>query len=281
MGMADSEAYNAKHGDVVLRFRIAGQTSINLRCEPMPGVEADVKLRFFDNMRQVRMVSVKSPWFVKVDKVVGTFHIENSVGGWAYVTTVGLHGPRELDRMLFERVRHLSNIAQGDVVRVRISLRMEARFTPEALSLLQELGGPDESGAVGSSDGDAVSDAVSDVASDAVSDVASDVASSQTEPIATDLSALLKELHLCSPQLSKDLIPDVLVQLRQIEEAVLRRRTEVTDLDDLTCGICMERPREWALACGHALCGICKERVQNKCPSCRAQNTTPALRLYL
>ena len=44
------------------------------------------------------------------------------------------------------------------------------------------------------------------------------------------------------------------------------------------CAVCMERPRDCALQCGHRLCMPCSSKVQ-RCPVCR-QPIQHRIRLY-
>lgn len=55
----------------------------------------------------------------------------------------------------------------------------------------------------------------------------------------------------------------------QVEEAVREQQQ---------CPICMERPMDTAVDCGHRLCGACAQRITS-CHACRAAVTT-RLRVY-
>lgn len=231
--------------------------------------------------RSIDVVGCVTPGLVKTLKVVAKAEIYNSMESWSYPTTLTYHCKSGRGRVkstgpaLFARVKDLRNlnpcgatIRLGDVFITKLELAeldpTSAAAAPPAKSAqLSELtlvrktrcepqGPPPEPEII--------------------------VIDNPPQPQPPEPTRLSVEQTVGA---SAEKLRDMMRELRVIEAAI-RKREEALEqerLEQLNCAVCMEKPKNTALSCGHMVCEECQPLLTS-CPICRSRLVGKGLKVF-
>jgi len=179
----------------------------------------------------------------------GQILLKNTSGNWAYPTSVRF--PSGNKYLLFPKLKRIETLATDGHIHVQIILTCKGILKPDARARLSgEAFRPRPLGE---------------------QKVTSQDAECQTEDHAKSTTELLDLLIATVPRMTLDLVPAVSTKLLAIDAALVRRRSQLREVDDDSlCPICFTGVKNCVPTCGHAICGDCAPKFAGGlCPSCR------------